>query len=74
MKTENLVLFAAVMVAASKVRIADMDAKWESRQKSGKPCDIQSRSGYAHAITAKEPRSVVPKGFVPTTANLVGRQ
>ena len=74
MNTENLVLFAAVMVAASKARIVDMNDKWESRQKSGKPCDIQSRSGYSHSIHAKQPKSIVPKGFVPTTANLVGRQ
>lgn len=74
MKTENLVLFAAVMVAASKTRIADMDANWESRQKSGKPCDIQNSRGYPHSIHTKQPKSIVPKGFVPTTANLVGRQ
>lgn len=74
MNTENLVMFAAIAIAASKSRIAAMDANWESRQKSGKPCDIQSTKGYAHSIHVKQPKSYFPNNFVPTTAHLVGRK
>lgn len=72
MSTENLVQFAETMIAASKARIAKLDANWEARKKAKRYCNITARSSVSGQLQFKtKNKNVFPPNFVPTLANLV---